>query len=99
MLMCIGSPRVIHATICSSETLKARAHWFVKIPLLHFRVSTVLVFAMLSPKYLHQTLNETASRGLRMIPGMWSCTIRYTRVQYNIDVVERTPKLQVRDAV
>ena len=30
-----------------------------------------------------------------MIPERWSCTIRYTRVQYNIDVVKRTLKLQV----
>jgi hypothetical protein len=31
--------------------------------------------------------------------GNWSCKTRYSRVQYNIDVVKRTPKLQVRDAV
>jgi hypothetical protein len=32
-------------------------------------------------------------------PGNWSCKTRLFRVQYNIDVVKRTPKLQVRDAV
>ena len=50
MLICIGSHRVIHATICSSETLMACAHWFVKIPLLHFIGLTILVDTLLSPK-------------------------------------------------
>jgi hypothetical protein len=32
-------------------------------------------------------------------PAMRSCITQCTRVQYNIDVVKRTPKLLVRDAV
>jgi hypothetical protein len=32
-------------------------------------------------------------------PEIWSCTTQCSRVQYNIDVVKRTPKLQVRVAV
>ena len=32
-------------------------------------------------------------------PEIWSCKTRCSRVQYNIDVVKRTPKLQVRHAV
>jgi hypothetical protein len=32
-------------------------------------------------------------------PRNWSCTARRSRVQYNTDVVKRTLKLQVRDAV
>ncbi len=50
MLICIGSPSVIHAIICSSKTLMACAHWFVEIPLLHFIGLTVLVDTLLSPK-------------------------------------------------
>ena len=32
-------------------------------------------------------------------PAMWSCTTPCTRVQYNRDVVKRTPTLLVSDAV
>ena len=32
-------------------------------------------------------------------PGYWSCKSGFFRVQYNIDVVKRISKLQVRDAV
>lgn len=58
MLMCIGSPRVIHATICSSKTLMACAHWLVKIPLLHYIGFTVLVDTLLAPKELLHTLHD-----------------------------------------
>jgi hypothetical protein len=40
----------IHANLRSSKTLMAYAQWFVRICPPFFRVSTVLVFAMLSPK-------------------------------------------------
>ena len=99
MLICIGSPRVIHAPHYISGTLMAYAHWFAGKSRLHFRVLIVLVFTLLAPKYLYHTLHETAQGGPSMIPERWSCTIRYTRVQYNIDVVKRTLKLQVRIAV
>jgi hypothetical protein len=50
----------IHATVCSSETLMAYAHCFVRIPLLLFRVLTVLLFTLLSPKELQYAIHETA---------------------------------------
>jgi hypothetical protein len=60
MLMCIGSPRVIPETICSSKTLMACAHWFVEIPLLHFIGFIVLVETLLSLKVLLHTLHDSS---------------------------------------
>ena len=55
------------------------------------------MYASVPPK--RERFETTPEQLARCItPKMWPCMTRCSRVQYNIDVVKGTLKLQVRDA-